>query len=513
MDEWLELSELVERIQEMLELGLFEEARGLLDDYRVLYHDEWEIHFLYSRVFLDQNQPRAAIPHLYEGLKFDKKNPDVLLGLFYAYSQLNQMKKASKYLFRAEKYNPDTEPVLSAMIWYCSETSRFDDAIRYFEKAIRTGTDNPETFRNAGIAYERTGRYEDAESCFATALQLSPQFDEVRDLLADHYIFLGETKKSIALYQDYLRTSPRNIKTLSRLVFCLSQNNQVEDALSLAQETTRLYPNSPVGYVDLAYVYLNSGRIDFALSSANKALDVSPIDAEALRVKAIAYSEQREYDEAQRAFEAAISLEPENAEIMRDYYHHLRTVENFSKMEKLVFAVIKLERPYCIEDFWFLADYYREQGENLKAFHYLHKAYKSMPGEKELIPPMVDIMLDEGHVLYSIPFLMRYVEKNGWNDVMNQLARHKRLKEKWSREGVRFLMFYGQKSTEFRKYIFIHYFEKFMTLSLVTLFPFCAIACYFLFGISGALSSTVVLLLIAGAWKTTKILANRKLSR
>jgi tetratricopeptide (TPR) repeat protein len=512
MDEWLELSDLIERIQEMLEMGLYEEARGLLDGYLALYHDEWEIYFLYSRVFLEQNEPRDAIPYLHKSLKFDKKNPDVLLGLFYAYSQLNQMKKASKYIMRAEKYNPDNEPVLSAMIWYCTETNRFDDAVGYFEKAIRSGTDNPETFRNAGIAYERTGRYDNAESCFKTAIQLNPQFDEVRDLLADHYIFLGETQKSITLYRDYLRESPRNVRTLSRLVFCLSQNNQIEDALALAQETIRLYPNSPVGYVDLAYVYLNSGRIDLALSSANQALDVSPIDAEALRVKAIAYSEKHDYDEAERAFEAALSMDPENAEIMRDYYHHLRTVENFSKMEKLVFTVIKLERPYCIEDYWFLADYYREKGENLKAFHFLHNAYESMPGEKELIPPMVDIMLDAGHVMYSIPFLMRYVEKNGWNEVMNQFARHKRLREKWSREGVRFLRFYGQKSTDFRKYIFLVYFEKFMMLSLVILFPLCAGFFYFLSGISGAIASTAAFLLAAGAWKMTKLYANRKLS-
>jgi tetratricopeptide (TPR) repeat protein len=348
--------------------------------------------------------------------------------------------------------------------------------------------------------------------CFKTALQLNPQFDEVRDLLADHYIFRGEIQKSVSLYQDYLRESPRNIRVLSRLVFCLSQNNQMEDALALAQETIRLYPNSPVGYVDLAYVYLNSGRIDLALSSAASALDVSPIDAEALRVRAIAYSEKADYAEATRAFESALSLEPQNAEIMRDYYHHLRTVEDFDKMEKLVFSVIKLERPYCIEDYWFLADYFREKGENLRAFHFLHKAYESMPGEKELIPPMVDIMLDAGHVRYSVPFLMRYVEKSGWNEIMNQFSRHKRLKNKWSSEGVRFLRFYGQKSAEFRKYIFLIYFEKFLTLSFFLVFPFFAAFLYFISGVFGVIALAAVFLLIAGAWKSTKLLANKKLS-
>jgi tetratricopeptide (TPR) repeat protein len=512
MDEWLELEDLVERTEELLDMGLCDEAGALLDRYVSLYQDEWEIHFLYSRVKLDQGKPREAIHYLHKSLRIDKKNVDVLLGLFYAHTQLDQFKKAGTYLARAEKDNPDTEAVLSAMIWYCTELNQFEKAILYFEKACKTGSDNPETFRNGGIAYERIGNFDNAESCFKTALQLNPHFDEVRDLLADHYIFLGETHKSVELYRRYLTNSPKNIKTLSRLVFCLSQNDQIEDALALAQETIRLYPNSPVGYVDIAYVYLNSGRLDLALVSADKALDVSPIDAEALRVKAIAFSEKYEPDQAKKAFDAALSIDPHNCEIMRDYYHHLRDVGDFPAMEKYVQSVIKLERPYCIEDYWFLADYYREKGENLRAFHFLHLAYISMPGDRELIPPMVDIMLDTGHVRYTVPFLMRYVESNGWNDVMSHVARHKRLREKLTQEGVRFLRYYGQKPTEFRNYIFLVYFEKFMIVSLILLFPFFLCFFYFLFGIPGAFFVMFFSLALAAGWKTTKFFINRKFS-
>ncbi len=512
MDEWLELQDLVERIQELLELGLYEEALALLDSYASFYQDEWEIYFLYSRVYLEQDEPRKAIPYLQKSLKIDHKNVDVLLGLFYAHTQLNAFKKAEKYLARAEKYNPDTEAVFCAMIWYNTEINQFDKAIRYFEKALKIGTDNPETFRNGGIAYERTGDFESAERCFQTALQLNPQFDEVRDLLADHYIFLGDTQKSVALYQEYLKDSPKNIRTLSRLVFCLSQNDQMDDALALTQETIRLYPNSPVGYVDLAYVHLNSGNTDLALASADRALDVSPIDAEALRVKAIAYSEKQQDKEAQRAFEAALSIEPRNSEILRDYYHHLRHTRSFAKMERCVQTVIKLERPYCVEDYWFLADYYREKGENLKAFSFLHRAYESMPGEKELIPPMVDIMLDRGHVSYITPFLIRYVEKSGWNDIMTQFARHKRLKQKLTQEGVRFLRFYGQRSTDFRTYVFFLYFEKFIILSLLLLFPFLVVFLFFLTGLAGVAAISLFSLSLALGWKTTKAVINRRLT-
>jgi len=98
-------------------------------------------------------------------------------------------------------------------------------------------------------------------------------------------------------------------------------------------------------------------------------------------------------------------------------------IKKFSK-------VIRLEQPYCTEEYWFLADYYPKKEQISKPFHYLHKAYKTMPGEKELIPPMVYILLERGHTGYTLPFLYRYVEDSGWNDVMNEFAHHKRMKSK-----------------------------------------------------------------------------------
>jgi tetratricopeptide (TPR) repeat protein len=434
-----------------------------------------------------------------------------LLGLFYAYSQLDHLKKAGRYLLRAEKYHPASEPVLSALIWYYTELNDLDAAIASFEKAGAMGTDNPETFRNAGVAYERKGDYDNAEHCFTAALRLNPNFDDARDLLADHYILVNKVDKSIELYRNYLAISPKNIRALSRLVFCYSQNNQVEEALALARETINLYPNSPVGYVDSSYVYLNVGKFDDALSFAGKALDVSPIDAEAHRVMGIANSEKELPKEAKKAFEAAIALDPQNPEIMRDYYNHLRNIGDFVKMEKLVNRVIKQEFPYCIEDYWFLADYFRDAGDNLKAFHYLHKAFTSMPGEKELIPPMVDIMLDTGHALYTAPFLMSYVERSGWNDTMNQFARHKRLRSKWSQEALRFLRFHGQNPSKYRNYIFLLYFEKFCAVAFSLFLPFALAFFYFLIGVKGILYVAIGAGIIFGVWRAMKWIIGKKL--
>ncbi|NLD98269.1 MAG: tetratricopeptide repeat protein [Fibrobacter sp.] len=509
MDEWMDYSDFVDKVQELIDLGFYDDALKMLDEYSHLHHDEWEVYFLYSRIYTEQNHPEDAIPYLHKGLRLDKTNVDCLVSLFYAYSMMNQVRKGAKYLLRAYKLHPDNEMVMSSLIWYYSEINDTSTAIDFFTRLHDRGTTNPETYRNGGLAYERAGQHENAEHCFKTALELNPSFEEARDLLADHYMILEQFDKATELYQEALKESPRNIRILSRLVFCYSQSNQIEQALSLARETIRMYPNSPIGYVDLSYVYLNTNEFDKAIESANTAIDISPIDPEAFRVLGIAYSEKSDFENANTSFQKAISLDGNNPEIIRDYYHYLRNAGKFELMEKWVHTVIEIEYPHCMEDFWFLADFYREKGNNLKAFHYLKKAYKAIPAEKELIPPMVEILLEEGHTRYTLPFLIKYVEKNGWNEVMNEFAQHERLKGKWSQEGIRFLRFWGQRSTEYRKFIFRSYLRKMILVSSLIISLLAIIPVYLLYKMPGIIIMVLSIALLTGIYFLLRILSKK----
>ncbi len=511
MEEFLDFSEFIERVQGLIELGLYDEALAQLDEYAEHNNDEWEIHYLYSRIYAEQNLPEDAIPYLHKGLHVDKTNADCLLGLYYAYSMMNQSKKGSKYLFRAYKLHPDNETVLLSLVWYYTEINETQTAIHFFELLHQRGTTNPDAYRNGALAYQRAGQYENAEQCFKTALELYPGFDEVRDLLADHYLMLEQTSKAIELYQQALEKSPRNIRILSRLIFCYSQSDQADQAIVLAKESIRLYPNSPIGYIDLAYIYLNLNDFSKAIDYAEKALDISPLDQEAFRILALAYSGKKDLDQSQKAFERAISLDESNSEIIRDYYHHLRESGQYQQMEEWIGRAISIESPYCMEDYWFLADYYREKGNDLKSLHFLNMAYKSMPSEKELIPPIVDILLDKGHTGFSIPFLLHYVKKSGWNEVMSEFSQHRRLKGKWSQEGLRFLRFFGQKIPDYRKYIFKLYIRRFIIISLTFLMVLSLLPCYLLFGITGAITLATVSLASSVLFATVRFLALKEI--
>jgi hypothetical protein len=163
-----------------------------------------------------------------------------------------------------------------------------------------------------------------------------------------------------------------------------------------------------------------------------------------------------------------------------------------------------------VEDYWFLADYYREEGKNVKAFHYLRKAYRSMPGERELIPPMVDILIDMGHVSLVLPFLKRYVEGKGWNEVMDGFARNKRLKGKWSQESLRFLRFYGQRPRAFREFVFGMYFRKFLAAALIVVVPIILVFALVFFRTTGFFVASSVVLAALVSFKLAQTLIRRE---
>ncbi|MBN2036867.1 MAG: tetratricopeptide repeat protein [Chitinispirillaceae bacterium] len=498
MEQWLDHSDLFEKIQELIELGLHDDAKSMLDRYAHAFNDEWEFHFLYSRLYAEQNRPAEAITCLLTALTLDPDNVDCLLGLFYAHTMQNQIQKAGCYLQQAEKLDPENELVVSALIWYYSEINDLSAAIEHFERIRDKGPSHPETFRNAGIAYDRTGFYDNAAICYLTALEMHPQYDEVRELLSDLYIANGKTELAVSLYEQALAGSPKNIRYLSRLVFCLSQNAQPQKALAIAEDTIRKYPNSPIGYVDLAYACLNSDDLDRALTSVGKALDIAPLDAESFRVQAIILSEKGDNEAAEKAFESALSLDSDNIETLRDVYHHYWQTGNFKKMEEFAFKAIAKEDPSRVEDFWFLADYYRKKKKYLKAFSFLHKAFVFRPGEHDLIPMMVDILIAKKHVRLSLKFLKQYIDLAGWNEAMEQISSYPEFRKKNLREGLDFLHYSGENAIDFHRSLFSRYINKSLTFSLVVLIPFIAVPVYLLLGNEGLIGLTAFTLVFAG---------------
>lgn len=499
MTEWIDFSDLAEKAYDLIDLGLPDEARTLLDQHAAGFSGEWELHFLYSRCLMSQNRPREAVPMLHKALRLDPDNIDCLVGLFYAYAMAGRMRMAEASLRRAERCSPGDELVLEARVWHHTETGDLRAAVSCFERLRGMGTDNPEAFRNAGAAYERLGLLDRAAACYAEALELYPGFDEARELLADLYIASGRPGKAIALYRKALEDSPYNIRYLSRLAFCLEENDEHEKAMATAEESVRLYPNSPIGAIDCAYLLLNAGLLDKAENMALKAIDIAPLDSESRRVMAVILSEKGDLAGAEAGFEKALSLDPGNSEVLRDYYRHFRRSGDEAKMEEIAARVTAYDDPSCAEDYWFLADYYREKGNLSKAFGYLHKAYRIRPGEHDLLSMAADILIARGHTGLSLRFLKRYVELTGWNGIMDRIAAYPEMKKGATGEAMRFLRFCGSRPSDYRRHAFSGQFRRAAALSAGAVALAAAFPLSVIFGAAGLLSVALAVLAGTGA--------------
>jgi tetratricopeptide (TPR) repeat protein len=509
-EEWSDLPELLENVQELLELGLTDDARDMLDKYRSVFQDYWEYHYLYSRVFADWNMPREAVSCLIAGLRLERDNVDCLLGLFYAFVMMNNARRGGRFLLEAQALCPDSELVLSALVWYYTEINEPERALECFYRAKALNPNNPDTYRNGGLAFDRLGRADEAEDCYKAALRISPNSEDARDLYADHLIVAGKAGEAGALYEEALRESPKNARHISKLVYCLSQLGDLNKAEALAKHAIALYPNSPAGYLDLAYVNLNAGLVNEAYENAEKAISVAPLDAEGYRVKAIACSERGDQAAAEALFEKAIAMDPDNADALRDYYQYLRIAEKHGQMIETVNRVIKQEYPYCTEDYWFLAAHYRDLKQNAKAFRCLRLAYDAMPAERELLPPMIEILLERGHTRYSMPIFAAYVQRGGWTETMSAFTRNKRLRDGFTQEGIRFLRFTGQRPAAFREHVFKHYLFRFGLMCYTLVAAALAFPAGALFGWAGVGGVAAVYTASLCALKTALAIKHRR---
>ncbi|MCX7725714.1 MAG: tetratricopeptide repeat protein [Chitinispirillaceae bacterium] len=512
MDEWLDIDDLIDKAEELIEIGLYDEALKILDQYISIYSDYIDVYILYGRIYLETNEPTKAIVSFRKGLKIDPDSLECLLGMFYAYAMLHRIKKGGDYLFRAGRNYPDDEAVITAKVFYYTELNLLDKAIQCFENAMQKHIEvtGPELFRNVAIAYQRSGFFDKAEHYFKMALEKDNQNDDTLELLSNLYLYKGEESKALELYKEALKRSPNNIHYLSRLIFIYTTFDKMDDAISTAKNIIKIYHNSPVGYIDLAFVYLNMGKPELAKEFAEKALDISPLEAEALRIMAVALCEMEKWKEGKEYFIKAIEIAPDNSDILRDYYHNLRDFEEYDEMEEIVKRVIKLESPYCLEEYWFLADFYRERGDLKESFKFLHKAYKSMPGEKELLPPMIDLLIERGHIMLANPLLWEYVNKVGWNEIMEEFFRHKKFKGKFAQENLRLLRYNGEKLKEFREFIFKFYLRNYLVFFVNLTIIFVVLPLSFFFGLKYGIISLILYLSFYIFYKLWLILLKKR---
>lgn len=233
---------------------------------------------LLAQGFAESDEPRFAIPILYDVLRNEPSYRDAWIILGYAYLTLNQFNEAQDALFKAVELDP-----VKAESRYFLGLSYFglDDygaAITQLELAISGG------FEPKVQAYQKLG---DAA------------------VLAQNY------PKAAEAYEKVLVLNSGDIELFVRPIWLhLEKLNRPERARELAEEAVRKHPSEAMGYNLLAWAELALNEFEAAEKNLNYALIIDPNLAAAHYNFGQLHEKRGRIDDAKAEYKDAYTLDP-----------------------------------------------------------------------------------------------------------------------------------------------------------------------------------------------------------
>ena len=139
-----------------------------------------------------------------------------------------------------------------------------------------------------------------------------PNQRELIQLAADH-AQAGRLDQARHLYEQVLRSSPRDINALYGLAELLGRLNKTPMAIELLRRAIAVQERHADLHILLSYLLMQSGDVEGALKSARRAITIDPKKEAAYRMLADCHHRMHRLDEAIAAAGKALSVDPESA--------------------------------------------------------------------------------------------------------------------------------------------------------------------------------------------------------
>ncbi|RLD00355.1 MAG: hypothetical protein DRI46_07595 [Chloroflexi bacterium] len=265
-------------------LGHLDQARTVLREINERFPTNRDANFLYSKVLLDQSEPRAALPYLVQVVDSQPQDPQAYL--LYADALL--------------QIGDDTVNAVGAL-----------------EKALELDPDNEVARVLLAEAQAADGHYKKSVLSFQRARESGLMIDPVWAPrisvgLGQAALKLGETETAIAALKDGLERFPADLNLVRNLAKAYQAANLIENALDSAKQAAQIAPQDPDNLSWIADFTLKLGFPEEGISALKNLIMVNPeqpmaflqlgkaqASAGNLEESAAAYSTLANFDEIQ----------------------------------------------------------------------------------------------------------------------------------------------------------------------------------------------------------------------
>lgn len=144
----------------------------------------------------------------------------------------------------------------------------------------------------------------------------------VRMFLALSYSDMGGREEAIRLYNEILKTEPKNSRVLSNLAMNYYNGGEFDRAVETYERAIECAPENPYPYNNLASAYIKNAEFEKALPYAMKAYELKNNLVAATNGLAICHSVLGNEEEAQRFFKISVAngADPKHLrQVIEDY--------------------------------------------------------------------------------------------------------------------------------------------------------------------------------------------------
>ena len=148
------------------------------------------------------------------------------------------------------------------------------EAIPYLKHAVELDPNFARALATLATCYSNNGETDQSKQFLRKAYDLRDRASEREKFyILSHYYGegTGQIEKGIEIYEQWIRTYPRESIPYDNLALAYSQVGQYEKALAVASEAMRLDPMDSYAYQNLASAYLGLNRVDEAKAVAEQA--------------------------------------------------------------------------------------------------------------------------------------------------------------------------------------------------------------------------------------------------
>jgi adenylate cyclase len=306
-----------------------------------------------------------AIQRFSQALIHDKKFVLANSGLCEAYRLKYELTSSADWIERAEYYcleslslDGDSAKTNAAVGAFYRDIGRYSDSVGYLTKSIEKDANNVSAIIALARAYDLMQDSAGAEAIYVDLIRKEPKNWEAYQGYGYFLVRHGRHKEAIQIYRKVLDLTPENVIAINNLGASYLFLGDFKNAIKLFEEALVISPSSSA-FSNLGAVYYYLGLFDRAVDNYKKSIDLSPSDIRYLNNLSDAYFFIHGHAELSDYYRKRVQFYAENEIIsnpsgMSGYLYLAIAYAHFGKIsdaKKALDEAIKIDPGYYFSDY------------------------------------------------------------------------------------------------------------------------------------------------------------------